>query len=96
MIVCVCHRISDREIVRHVRAGLSFDDIQLELGVATQCGRCEDCAREVVAQCSHLHPVAALHCAVQPDDRGLDAPGAQRTIRIHDSAAWNSSLSAAV
>ena len=61
MIVCVCHRISDREIARHARAGMSFDDIQFELGVATQCGQCECCAREVVAQCTSGHPVAALH-----------------------------------
>ena len=65
MIVCVCHRISDRDIARHARAGLSFDDIQLELGVATQCGQCESCARDVVAQCSAAHPVAALRC--EPD-----------------------------
>ena len=63
MIVCVCHRVSDREIARHVRAGLGFDDIQLELGVATQCGQCETCARDVVAQCSASHPQAAIQLA---------------------------------
>lgn len=61
MIICVCRRVSDREIARQARSGLSFDDIQFELGVATQCGRCEGCARDVVAQCSALYPVAALH-----------------------------------
>jgi len=35
--------------------------VQFELGVATQCGRCETCARDVVAQCSASHPVAAIH-----------------------------------
>lgn len=60
MIVCVCKRVSDREIARHAHAGLSFDDIQMELGIATQCGRCEDCARSVVAQCAVGKPVAAL------------------------------------
>jgi bacterioferritin-associated ferredoxin len=60
MIVCVCHRVSDREIARHVRAGMNFDDIQLELGVGTQCGRCEGCARDVVAQCSTTAPTAAI------------------------------------
>lgn len=94
MIVCVCNRISDREIVRHVRAGLSFDDIQLELGVATQCGQCEGCARDVVDQCSRLHPVAAVHCALGPDGRGLDAPVAHAS-STSEGAAWNSSLSAA-
>ena len=62
MIVCVCRRVSDREIARHARAGMSFDDIQFELGVATQCGQCEGCAREVHAQCACGSTVAALHC----------------------------------
>ncbi|MDR2128906.1 MAG: (2Fe-2S)-binding protein [Burkholderiaceae bacterium] len=61
MIVCVCNRVSDREIVRHAHVGMSFDDVQLELGVATCCGACESCARDLVAQCSPAHPVAALH-----------------------------------
>jgi bacterioferritin-associated ferredoxin len=61
MIVCVCRRVSDREIARHARAGMDFDDIQFELGVATQCGQCESCARDVVAQCSATGPVAAIH-----------------------------------
>ena len=73
MIVCVCHRISDREIARHARAGMDFSDIQLELGVATQCGRCESCARDVVAQCSATSPVAAIQLASN----------------IQESAAWN-------
>ena len=60
MIVCICKRISDQQIARHARAGLSFDDIQMELGVATQCGRCEDCARSVVSHCSVSQPTAAL------------------------------------
>lgn len=75
MIVCVCQRVSDRDIARHVRAGYGFDDIQLELGVATQCGRCESCARDVVAQCSASHPVAAIQLASS----------------ILESKAWNSS-----
>lgn len=63
MIVCVCRRVSDREIARHVHAGMTFDDIQFELGVATQCGQCESCARDVVAQCCATAPVAALQLA---------------------------------
>ena len=63
MIVCVCHRISDREIARHARAGMGFDEIQFELGVATQCGQCEGCARDVVAQCSATCPSANIQLA---------------------------------
>ena len=77
MIVCLCNRVSDREIARHVRAGLNFDEIQMELGVATQCGRCEGCARDVVAQCSATSPIAAItgcdrttEWAAQPSQRG--------------------------
>ena len=66
MIVCVCRRISDREIARHARAGMGFDEIQFELGVATQCGQCEGCARDVVAQCSATCPTANLKLASQP------------------------------
>lgn len=70
MIVCVCNRVSDREITRHAHAGMSFDDIQLELGVATCCGRCESCARDLVQQCSTARPMAALHMAGNPAPQG--------------------------
>jgi bacterioferritin-associated ferredoxin len=86
MIVCVCHRVSDREIARHARAGMSFDDIQFELGVATQCGNCESCARDVVAQCSANHPVAAI-------EREPRAHTVQLAARITESAAWTPSSS---
>ena len=85
MIVCVCRRISDREIARHARAGLSFDEIQFELGVATQCGRCEGCARDVVAQCSASGSVAALHNEAAPQT-------IQLANSILESKSWNSSL----
>ena len=63
MIVCICRRISDSQIVRHARAGMGFDEIQFELGVATQCGQCEGCVRYVVAQCSASCPVANIQQA---------------------------------
>jgi len=63
MIVCVCRRVSDGEIARHARAGMGFDDIQFELGVATQCGQCEGCARDIVDQCNPTRPVAAIQHA---------------------------------
>lgn len=86
MIVCVCRRVSDREIARHARAGMSFDDIQFELGVATQCGQCEGCAREVVAQCNAVHPVAAV--ASEPREQSV-----QLAARITENTAWPSSRS---
>ena len=59
MIVCVCHRVSDRDIEREVRHGCgTFDDLQDELRVGTACGRCTDCARDtfdVARACRPMH-----------------------------------------
>eukprot|EP01034_Spumella_vulgaris_P033914 gene33914-41832_t len=58
---------------------------QFELGVATQCGRCESCARDVVAQCSATHPMAAVHNESVPQTIQLASS-------ITESKAWTSSL----
>ncbi|MFT4265813.1 MAG: (2Fe-2S)-binding protein [Xenophilus sp.] len=84
MIVCICRRVTDREIARHARAGMTFDEVQSELGVATQCGRCEDCARDVMAQCSASHPVAAVSCDFEPRAIQLAGP-------LMQGNTWNSS-----
>jgi bacterioferritin-associated ferredoxin len=56
MIVCVCHRVSDRDIHHHAKQGcISFDELQMETGVATCCGRCETCAREVFDDAHQAH-----------------------------------------
>lgn len=48
MIVCLCHRVSDRAIVQAVRDGIRcFEVLQDETLVASGCGCCDDCAREV-------------------------------------------------
>jgi bacterioferritin-associated ferredoxin len=48
MIICVCHRVSDRDITREAHAGCtSFEQLQDNLGVATGCGACKECAQEV-------------------------------------------------
>ena len=58
MYVCVCNGVTERDIVKRVESGVtSFEDIQFELGVATCCGQCADCAREVIGQ-SQKHCVS--------------------------------------
>jgi bacterioferritin-associated ferredoxin len=48
MIVCLCHRVSDRDIRRAVASGVrNFEVLQDETQVASACGCCHDCAREV-------------------------------------------------
>lgn len=59
MIVCVCNNISDREIRQAVDLGLSsMAELRRDLGVATCCGKCHSCAREVLS--THLDATAAL------------------------------------
>lgn len=71
MIVCVCHRVSDRDIERHVSNGCaSFDELQMDSGVASCCGRCMDCAQSVFnsavgQQRPHAHGhFVSVHVAV--------------------------------
>jgi bacterioferritin-associated ferredoxin len=48
MIVCLCHRITDRDIHRAVASGVHcFEVLQDDTRVASSCGCCHDCAREV-------------------------------------------------
>lgn len=49
MIVCICHRVSDRDIARAASEGCTgFEALQHSRCVATGCGRCHDCARETL------------------------------------------------
>ncbi|WP_038488071.1 (2Fe-2S)-binding protein [Janthinobacterium agaricidamnosum] len=51
MIVCVCNNISDREIRQAVDLGLStMAELRRDLGVATCCGKCHSCAKEVLKE----------------------------------------------
>jgi bacterioferritin-associated ferredoxin len=60
MIVCVCRRVSDRDIERLARSGCaSFDELQMELGVATCCGQCAECARQTLTASLRHEPCAA-------------------------------------
>ncbi len=65
MIVCVCHRVSDRDIAIAASSGCpTFEALQDELRVATACGACHDCA-----------------CAVFEESRVEDAaPRARRIV----------------
>jgi len=69
MIVCVCQRVSDRDIERHARNGCaSFDELQMDSGVASCCGRCTDCARDVFesARASSHRPHGSGHHGLTP------------------------------
>jgi bacterioferritin-associated ferredoxin len=46
VIVCLCHRVSDRDIAREAGSCRSFDELQERLRVGTACGACVDCAQD--------------------------------------------------
>lgn len=81
MIVCICHRVSDRDIARAVRAGCdSFEALQDDLRVATACGACHDCASATFRE--HTLPAGArvgvlggVRAGVLADISGPAAPG---------------------
>jgi len=56
MIVCLCHRVSDRDIADAVAAGtVSFETLQCKTRLGTDCGKCQRCAREVFdAACARV------------------------------------------
>ena len=63
MIICICHRVSDHDIARAARQGCpGFDELQLELSVATSCGKCHDCAHATFHRhATQAHAVVLAH-----------------------------------
>jgi bacterioferritin-associated ferredoxin len=51
MIVCICKAVNDRAIRRAVAEGHdTFDDLQFELGIGINCGKCVSAACEVLCE----------------------------------------------
>jgi bacterioferritin-associated ferredoxin len=51
MIVCVCNNVSEKEIRQAIELGATnMVALQRDLGVATCCGSCHDCAKQVLAE----------------------------------------------
>lgn len=49
MFVCICNQVTDKQIYQVVEKGVnSFDALSRELGVATCCGKCKNCAKKVM------------------------------------------------
>jgi bacterioferritin-associated ferredoxin len=76
MIVCVCRRVSDHQIRQAAAEGArTLECLQFELGVATQCGRCADCATRVLCEAQRSsHAAGAGHVRLHaPVPRPLEA-----------------------
>jgi len=52
MYVCLCHSVTDTDIRRLVRTEgvCTMRELSRQLGVATQCGKCGRCAKEVLRE----------------------------------------------
>ena len=49
MYVCICNSVTDRDIHEAAARGArTVKDLRRELGVASDCGKCASCAREVL------------------------------------------------
>ncbi len=59
MYVCICNAITDRDIREAARNGVSsMEALGDRLKVATCCGSCRECAREVLHQALSSAPGA--------------------------------------
>lgn len=52
MYVCLCHNVTDNDIRQLVRTrGVgTMRELREHLGVATQCGKCAQCAKDVLRE----------------------------------------------
>ena len=74
MIVCLCHRVSDRSIETEVRRGCrSFEALQDELCVGSACGACESCARQTF-DCAAARQALANECTQVPASVSVSFP----------------------
>jgi bacterioferritin-associated ferredoxin len=58
MYVCICNAVTEREIRECACKGATcVEDLALQLGVGAGCGRCRECAAEVLEE-AHSKPMA--------------------------------------
>ena len=61
MYVCLCKAVTDRQIRETISEGATtFAEIRRQLGVATQCGKCECSARALWSECSASQSLAHI------------------------------------
>lgn len=59
MIVCICNRVTDRQIREAAEFGVTtLDELKESFGVASCCGKCAQCACAILEE--HKVEVAAL------------------------------------
>jgi bacterioferritin-associated ferredoxin len=56
--ICICNAVTDRQVRDSATAGArSLDELTQHLGVGAGCGRCRECAAELLREaCAALQP----------------------------------------
>jgi bacterioferritin-associated ferredoxin len=59
MYICICNAITQRQVEECAQSGAaSVEDLASQLGVGAGCGRCRECAAELLAEiCGLASPV---------------------------------------
>jgi bacterioferritin-associated ferredoxin len=51
MYICICNAVTEREVRECAGNGATcLDDLTRQLGVGAECGRCRECAMEVLEE----------------------------------------------
>ena len=60
MYICICKAVTEKQIQQHLAEGVnSYQELRERTGVATQCGKCEGCARALWSECHSGGPKIA-------------------------------------
>ena len=62
MYICICNAITERQVKESASAGIqSVDELAATLGVGSGCGRCRECATQILHEaCQSLQPKVIL------------------------------------
>lgn len=50
MIICICKNVSEKVILKEIKEGCSFEDLQINLGVSVSCGSCKECIHTLIVK----------------------------------------------
>jgi bacterioferritin-associated ferredoxin len=58
--ICICNAVTEKAVRECAANGAcSLDELAFELGVGSGCGRCRDCARELLHEVQRAEPLLA-------------------------------------
>ena len=61
MYICICSAVTERQVKECANAGAcSVDELAFELGLGAGCGRCRDCAADVLREVQAAGTAATL------------------------------------